>query len=433
MNRITYLSNQFGDYLGALNTAENWRQLAIIAVTVAVAWLATRFFGRVHTKRRGGMRPLATRQTQRMVFPLLALLVLLGSYIPLQFIQFPVHLLRIAIILLLTLAAIRILVASMRRHFAPTPTLNIWVKILSSLIWFAVLMYLSELLPPILAFLDKVAITIGDTRLSLLSAINFLILTAVLFSIAIWVSSYLERRLNESMHLSAGIRLALVKVTRIILVILAVVIALDAAGIGLTTLAVFSGAIGVGIGFGLQRTASNFITGFLLLFDRSVRPGDLIKVGERMGQVQELRARYIVLKDFDGVSTLIPNEHLITSEVVNWSYGDHTNRVRIPVDISYEDDPEKARLLLLQIAKAHPRVLTDPPPEAQLLNFGDNGLKLELLVWIDDPENGMTNLRSEINLRIWREFLDNNIHFPYPQHDIHVKAFPAGMTINPAK
>lgn len=433
MNRITYLFDLFGDYLGALNTAENWRQIAIIMVTLAVTWLATRFFGRVHTRRRGGMRPLATRQTQRMVFPLLALLVLLSSYIPLQFIQLPVQLLRMAIILLLTLAAVRILVASMRRHFAPTPTLNIWVKILSTLIWFAVLMYLSELLPPILTFLDKVAITIGDTRLSLLSAINFLILTAVLFSIAIWVSSYLERRLNESMHLSAGIRLALVKVTRIILVILAVVIALDAAGIGLTTLAVFSGAIGVGIGFGLQRTASNFITGFLLLFDRSVRPGDLIKVGERMGQVLELRARYIVLKDFDGVSTLIPNEHLITSEVVNWSYGDHTNRVRVPVDISYEDDPEKARLLLLQIAKQHPRVLTDPPPEAQLLSFGDNGLKLELLVWIDDPEKGMANLRSDINLHIWREFIANNIHFPYPQHDIHVKAFPDGIAINPVK
>jgi len=437
MNRITYFLNQLGDTLGTLNTADNWRQVIIVITLLAIAWTATRFFGRVLTRSRVGghnrMRPLATRQTQRVVFPLLALLFVTAAYAPMQLLQVPVQLLRIAIILLFTLAGVRLLVNGMRRHFAPTPTLNAWVKVFSSLIWFAVLLYLSEFLPPLLDFLDKIAITIGETRISVLSAINFLILIAVLFSIAIWLSSHLERRLKESAHLSAGVRLALVKVTRIILIILAVVIALDAVGIGLTTLAVFSGAIGVGIGFGLQRTASNFITGFLLLFDRSVRPGDLIKVGERLGQVQELRARYIVLKDFDGVSTLIPNEHLITGEVVNWSYGDHIIRVRIPVDISYEDDPVKAQQLLINIAHENSRALASPPAEAQLISFGDNGIKLELHVWIDDPENGLTNLRSEINLRIWQEFAANHIHFPYPQHDIHVKAFPEGVAITPVK
>lgn len=433
MARITQFATELGDAITALNTVENWQQAAVIMATLGLAWLITRLLGKIHTKGRKGVRPLASRQTQRVLYPLIALLLLGGVYGLYQLLREPMQVLRIAIVLMATHAIIRLVFTSLRRHFAPTPTLTMWLRIIGVLIWLAVLLYLSELLPPLLTFLDKIAINIGDTRISLLSAINVLILTALLFSIAIWISAYLERRLSESTHLSVGIRLAMVKVTRVVLIILAVIIALDAAGIGLTTLAVFSGAIGVGIGFGLQRTASNFITGFLLLFDRAVRPGDVVKVGERIGIVQELRARYIVLKDFDGVSTLIPNEHLITGDVVNWSYGDHTVRIKIPVEISYENDPESTRQLLVNIAAANPRVLTVPPPEVQLIGFGDNGLKLELFIWIDDPENGLTNVRSEINLQIWQKFKEHHIQFPYPQHDIHVKAFPADMVIAPVK
>lgn len=417
----------------AFNSAANWWQVALILAVVITAWATTRTFGRVLTKGRSGMRPLLSRQNQRVIFPLLALVLLLAASSLLQLLQEPVNLVRIAGILLATLAGLRLLFSSMRKHFAPTPTFNVWVKLISSGTWLAVFLYLTELLPPLVEFLDRIALSVGETRISLLSAINFLLLTAALFTIAIWISSYLERRLKESEHVSISIRIALVKVIRILLVAVAVIIALDAAGIGLTTLTVVGGAIGVGIGFGLQRTASNFITGFLLLFDRSIRPHDIIKVGDRFGVVQELRARYIVLKDFDGVSILIPNEQLITGEVVNWSFGEHTIRIRIPVDISYDDDPVKALQLLLAIGKAHPRTLANPPPEALLLSFGDNGLKLELYVWIDDPENGMANIKSEINRSIWREFRDNHIHFPYPQHDIHVKELPANVTITPSK
>lgn len=433
MARITQIITDLGDTITALNTAENWRQAAVIASTLALAWLITRLLGKIHTKGRKGVRPLASKQARRVLYPLIALALLSGLFGLYQLLHEPLQIIRIAIVLMTTHAIIRLVFTSLRRHFAPTPTLNMWLRIIGSLVWLSVLLYLSELLPPLLTFLDKMAINIGDTRISMLSAINFFILTALLFSIAIWLSAYLERRLNEGTNLSVGIRLAMVKVTRVVLIILAVIIALDAAGIGLTTLAVFSGAIGVGIGFGLQRIASNFITGFLLLFDRAVRPGDVIKVGERIGIVQELRARYIVLKDFDGVSMLIPNEHLITGEVVNWSYGDHTVRLKVPVEISYENDPESTRQILLNIATATPRVLRNPAPEAQLVGFGDNGLKLELLVWINDPENGLTNIRSDINSRIWQKFKEHHIQFPYPQHDIHVKAFPSDIVIAPAK
>ena len=181
------------------------------------------------------------------------------------------------------------------------------------------------------------------------------------------------------------------------------------------------GALGVGLGFGLQRIASNFISGFILIFDRSIRPGDVVSIGDKFGWVQELRARYIVVKDRDGVETLIPNENLVTSEVINWSYSDPNVRLKIPVQISYGDDPERAMEIMLEAARNTPRVLKDPPPVARLMAFGDNGIALELRLWINDPQNGISNVRSDVNLGIWRGFREAGITIPFPQRDLHLK------------
>ncbi|MBI3560988.1 MAG: mechanosensitive ion channel [Gammaproteobacteria bacterium] len=435
MPRITQLTNQLSTTLIHWNTAESWWQFGGIGVAIIVAFSITRFLGQVLTKRRlgphDGMRPLLTPAVQRVVFPALALVLVSAFYSLFHLLDESVQWLRIASILLSTFAGVRILFFWLGKQFAPTPTFKTWQRIISILIWLAVLLYLTDLLSTLLAFLDSLALSVGDSRISLLSAINFVILVAILFSLAIWLSTHMERRLYNSDHISVGWRVGLAKITRVVLITLAVMIALDAAGISLTAFAVFGGAIGVGLGFGLQRIASNFISGFLVLFDRSIRPGDLIKIGDRLGQVLELHARYIVVKDFDGVSTLIPNENLITNDVVNWSYGEHKIRLKIPVEISYDDDPERVLQMLKKIADDHPRVLADPPVDAQLVQFGDNGLKLELYVWIDDPENGMANVRSQINIRIWNEFKSNNIHFPYPQHDVNIKGLPGRMEIPP--
>ena len=197
-------------------------------------------------------------------------------------------------------------------------------------------------------------------------------------------------------------------------------------GIDLTALTVFGGALGVGLGFGLQRIASNFISGFIVLFDRSIRPGDVITIGDKLGWVQELHARYVVVKDRDGVERLIPNEMLITNEVINWSYSDRNVRLKIPVSISYNNDPEQALALLAAAARANPRVLAEPAPTTRLMAFGDNGIELELRVWLQDPEAGLGSVRSDINLAIWRAFKAAGIVIPYPQRDLHIRSGLAG-------
>ena len=249
-----------------------------------------------------------------------------------------------------------------------------------------------------------------------------MLLIGFLFTLAMWLSATVERRMQKSKFLSASLQVALGKIVKFFLIALSILIALDAVGLDLTALTVFGGALGVGLGFGLQRIASNFISGFLLLFDRSIKPGDVISIGNKFGWVHELRARYIVVRDRDGVDTLIPNENLVTTDVINWSYGDRNVRLKIPVQISYGDDPEHAMKLMVDVARQHSRVLLDPAPVGRLLEFGDNGIGLELRIWINDPEQGVNNVRSDLNLGIWRAFKEHNITIPFPQRDVYIKS-----------
>ena len=234
----------------------------------------------------------------------------------------------------------------------------------------------------------------------------------------------MERRVRSSKHLNASLKVVLAKFLKFFLIALAILVALDAVGIDLTALTVFGGALGVGLGFGLQRITSNFISGFILLFDRSIKPGDVISIGDKFGWVQELRARYIVVMDRDGVETLIPNENLVTSDVINWSYTTPNVRLKLPVSISYGDDPELAIKLRIEAALQHPRVLKEPTSVGRLMEFGDNGIGLELRIWINDPEKGVNNIRSDINLTIWKAFKNNNVTIPFPQRDVYVKTLP---------
>ena len=275
-------------------------------------------------------------------------------------------------------------------------------------------------LPDLIAALDKYSIQLGDARLSVLSLMKFVLSVGVFIVAARWLSNWIERRAKKSDVLSATMQVGVAKFSRVLLYTFAILIALNSVGIDLTTLTVFGGALGVGLGFGLQRIASNFISGFILLFDRSIKPGDVISINNRYGWVQALHARYIVVRDRDGVETLIPNENLITSEVINWSYTDRHVRVKIPVQISYGDDPEQAMDIMVKASEVSDRVLKDPPPQARLISFGDNGIDLELRLWLEDPEEGVGNVRSDVNLAIWKGFNEAGITIPFPQRDVHL-------------
>lgn len=371
-----------------------------------------------------GLRHVTRRTIQKVVFPLSMLLwVLLGKAV-LLVLDLPVMLLSIAVPLLLSLVLIRILVYLLRKGFPPTPMLMAWENIVSTGIWLVVALHLLGWLPAVTETLDAVAFDMGKTRISLLSTIKLVVLVATLLILAFWISGVLERRMKLSSYMAPSMQVAFAKFSKFFLITLALLLAIDAVGIDLTTLAVFGGALGVGIGFGLQRIASNFISGFILVLDRSIKPGDVITVSGQFGRVEELRARYVVVKSRDGVETLIPNENLITSEVVNWSYTDPYVRVSIPVQISYDDDPEQAMALMLETTQSSPRILAYPESVVQLRGFGESGIELELRIWIRDPEAGIGNIRSHMNLAIWRAFKQAGITIPYPQRDLHIKGAP---------
>lgn len=411
-----------------LDRGDNWWQLGIIATALLLAYFITRQVTRYLALKTTGdiksIKRLTLRTMQRVVFPISALLlVLLGRGI-LHGLSLPAQFLNVAVPLLLSLASIRLLIYILRKGFTPSPLLKAWENIVSTTIWLVVALYLLDWLPIVTANLDSVGFNLGKNHISLLSVINFILLVALFFTLAVWISSNIERRMQHSKNLNASLKVALAKLIKVAFITFAILIALDTAGIDLTALAVFGGALGVGLGFGLQRITSNFISGFILLFDKSIKPGDVISIGDKFGWVRELRARYIVVTDRDGVDTLIPNENLVTTDVINWSYQDKNVRLKAPISISYHDDPEQAMQLMIEAAKETPRVLLDPPPVARLMRFGDNGIEMECRIWINDPQMGVNNVRSDLNLNIWKRLRAASITIPYPQRDIYIKSMP---------
>jgi len=212
------------------------------------------------------------------------------------------------------------------------------------------------------------------------------------------------------------------KLARISLITLAILIALSSVGIDLTALAVFGGALGVGLGFGLQKIFSNLVSGIILLLDKSIKPGDVISLGTTFGWINHLGLRYTSVITRDGMEHLIPNEELITQRVENWSFSNKLVRLRAPVGVSYHSDIRLAMQLCLDAAKMSPRVQLDPEPKVQLLGFGDNSVNLEIRFWVDDPEQGRANITSEILLAVWDSFHEHGIEIPFPQRDLHIKS-----------
>jgi small-conductance mechanosensitive channel len=362
--------------------------------------------------------------TDRIAFPMSMLIyILVCSFILDQF-GLNIAILEKLTPLILALAAVRLAVYILRRGFSPSPALRAWEGVISLGIWGFVALHLVGWLPDILDTLDSLAVDFGDGKFSLLSLIKLITAIIVFIVSANWVSRLIEQKARRSQYISPSMRVGLTKISKFLLYTVAFLFALKSVGIDLTTFAVFSGAVGVGIGFGLQKIFSNFISGFILLFDRSIRPGDVISIGDRVGWVQALHARYVVVRDRDGVETLIPNENLITSEVTNWSYTDRAIRIRMPIQISYNDDPEQVLDIILECGKAHERVLKDPEPVSRLIGFGDNGIDLELRVWMLDPELGIGSVRSDVYLAIWKQFKEKNITIPFPQRDVRLYNTP---------
>ncbi|MDX1490418.1 MAG: mechanosensitive ion channel [Pseudohongiellaceae bacterium] len=419
--------NWFNYWLAQASTAQFWWQLIVFFVAgLGASALNARvqILLETHNTQSSGLRHLAIRSAQRLQWPLSALLLLVSGRAVLQWYEVPVILLDIAVPILVALAVVRLSVYVLRKAFTVNPLLKSSEHVLAFMVWGLVILHLLGWLPGILTVLDGFAVEIGESRFSVLSVIKLLMIVAIAFTLAIWLSEVISRQLRKSAGISLSMQVGINKFSRFLLITLAFLMALNAVGIDLSSLAIFGGALGVGLGFGLQRIASNFISGFILVFDRSIKPGDVITVGSKFGWVQELNSRYVVVRNRDGVDTLIPNENLITSEVINWSYLDRNVRLTLSVQISYDDDPEAAMAIMLGCAHASPRVINEPEPVVRLMQFADSGIELQMRVWIADPENGFANVTSDINVAIWRAFKESGITIPYPQRDLHIKSMP---------
>lgn len=272
------------------------------------------------------------------------------------------------------------------------------------------------------AYLDGMQFPLGNVTISAWGIIAGVTTLVVLLWLAFGIARFVEGRVKRLRALSPSLQVLLAKIVRTILLLLAVIIAISSMGVDLTALTVLGGAIGLGLGFGLQKIVSNLVCGFILLTDRSVKPGDVIEIGSTYGWINNLNARYVSVITRDGTEHLIPNEDLVTQRVVNWSYTNNLVRVRTPVGISYNSDPHKAIAIIKEVIAKETRILKDPAANVLVVGFGDSSVDLEVRCWIADPVNGVGNLRSALLLGIWDAFKEHGIEIPFPQRDLHIRS-----------
>jgi small-conductance mechanosensitive channel len=353
------------------------------------------------------------------MFPIFGLILLVvGRWVLSHW--YPTHLLNVAVPLLFALALIRITVYAMRRVFSSQEWLHPWERFIGWAIWIGLALYITGLLPEILQFLDEISFHVGKHRLSVLSILQGIIAFTVSMLLALWLASSLEGRIMEARTLAINQRVILSKITRTVLIVVGVLIALPMVGVDITVLSVFGGALGVGLGLGLQKIASNYISGFIILLDRSLRIGDVVTVDNRKGEVTSLTTRYVVLRSDDGSDALIPNDTFITSTVVSQTYSNRKTRLTLPFQVSYSSSVETAMQIMLQAAEKRAQILPEPEPAVFLKEFADRGINLEMIIWVEDPEGGVLKLRSDLNLEIWSEFKKNEVDIPYPQHEVRL-------------
>lgn len=374
-----------------------WWQLLALAVGLALAWWARRTLQR----RWSNSNANALKELDQAVllFPLALLSFWLGAtYFGFKLVRLPAPFLYYSFLLVGGFALVRAVVLILRYSLATTPRLKAWEGVLTFAIWGLLVLHGLDLLPGLMQKLDRYALTIGKVEISLYSIVSFTLALAVLVLLALWLSGTIHNRLLRSDDLDVSAKLAFAKLAKFSLIVLAVVIAMVTAGIDLTALTVFGGALGVGLGLGLQRVVSNFISGFILVFEESIRPGDVISLGDTHGVVHSLNARHVVLHTPDGTDVLIPNEELVLNRLTSWSYGDRNVRLKLNFTVALDADLPKALAILEQTAASEARVLKAPPSQAYLTAITPQGIQIELGVWIGDPENGIAEPKSHLLL-----------------------------------
>jgi small-conductance mechanosensitive channel len=418
------------DALTTLQVPENALQVVLILAAVALGWWAAKYVrARITVSPDPDNIPDRLRELLYVGAPQSLILAVIATLDGLMHaFGLKANMLDAAVQLVGVLLLIRVTVYVVRVSLGARTRLKGWGVPITAVIWVFVALHLLGWGDEVIDALDSIGLNAGKTRISVWSVLKLLVTVSFFVIAAMWVSRWLERRVLKLDALAPTMRIGIAKFLQAFLVGLSVLVGLNAAGLDLTTLNVLTGAIGIGLGFGLQSIAANFVSGFVLLMDRSIKPGDVISftgmpgtTTEGFGWVEELRGRYVVVRDRDGVEMLVPNQNLITNPVINWSYTDPRVRLKLPVRLSYKDDPELAMKLLLDATVNHPRILREPAPVARLMGFGDHGIELELRFWIPDPQEGVNNVRSDVNRMIWKLFREHGLTIPVAQREIRVE------------
>ncbi|HCV13796.1 MAG TPA: mechanosensitive ion channel protein MscS, partial [Candidatus Accumulibacter sp.] len=333
----------------------------------------------------------------------------------------PVSLLDLAVPLLLSMAVVRAAVYLLRHAFSPSGWLATSERWIVTVVWLGFALHLTGLAVPLIDLLQQVSFTVGRQTLDLWTLLSGLVTVVVTVLLALWLSGEIEARLLNSETMDSSIRVVISRLVKAVLSVVALLLGLSIVGIDITALSVFSGALAVGLGLGLQKIASNYVSGFIILLDQSIRLGHLVALDPTTaGVVTKITSRYTVLRMLTGTEVIVPNEYLVSNIVRNESYSDSQLRVVVSLQVSYGTDLELAMRLMDEAARAQPRVLAEPAPMVLLTTFADSGINLELGFWIGDPQQGTGAVRSAINMAIWRSFRENDIEIPFPRREVRL-------------
>ncbi len=395
--------------------------IAVLAIVLA-RYLARATFSRMQASPRwkmgkGDFAPVA--------FPLFALVLVSVGKLVLARYQ-PVELLAVIQPLLLAWLVIRLAVYILGHVLPEGVFLRNAVRVVAWIVWIGVVLHVTGLLPDTIAALDEVGFTAGKNqqRITLWLAMQAVAALAVTLTLTMWLGRITETRVLAAETVQMSTRIVVAKLVRAGALLVAILVALPMVGIDITALSVFGGALGVGLGFGLQKIASNYVSGFIVLLDRSLRIGDVVTVDGRRGEVKAIESRYTVIKALDGTEALIPNETMISQTVIQHTFTDPKVLVGVPLSVAYDTDVDRACTLLLEVALRNPRVLAEPAPAACVTEFADSGINMRLLVWIADPGAGELGLRSDLLRDILRTFRDHGIEIPYPRREVTILSTP---------
>ena len=402
-----------------------WILFALLLVLGVARALALRWRGeRSEVASASSIRTFGSGSLKRVSFPLVALLLVVILRNVLQAVGVPhLSLLVLAGPLLACWALVRLLVYLLRSVIPHGGLLSSFERWVTLAIWAGVVLHLSGLAAPLIDMLETVSFSVGKQELNLWMLLHGALTVGATLLLALWVASLIEGRLMAATTMDGNVREVLARVTKAILAVVALLSSLSLVGIDVTTLSVFSGALAVGLGFGLQKIASNYVSGFIILLDRSIRLGNLVAVDDKTtGTVTQITTRYTVIRMLSGAEVIVPNEYLVNNIVRNLSFTDSSVRVALTVQVAYGADIDLAMRLMVEAARQQPRVMAEPEPGALLIDFVDSGINVELGFWVADPENGTGGVRSDIGLAILKSFRQHGIEIPYPQREVRVLA-----------